>query len=239
MLTRKGAGQTDIERRLRAERPQAPQELLAAVVARIRERPARRTVVRLGLALFTVGAVAVVFASLGGAGYASSAARQVVRKLQTVVQSQPSTRAAVPMSPSQAQYGPVPVPPYPPPRPTTSPEHLHRRPPTPLAAPVGRRRNSGRKWHGRPGQRTGAADRAADRAAPARRRRAASRVRATARRRTATGAELPVTGLSLLLPAGLAILLVGGGSSSGAAAATFPTNQASRTSNEPPTIHHW
>ena len=204
MLTRKGAGQTDIERRLRAERPEAPQELLAAVVARIRERPARRTVVRLGLALSTVGAVAVVFASLGGAGYASSAAHQVVRKLQTVVQSKPSTRAAVPMSPSQAQYGPVPVPPYPPPRPTTSPASSPPPPPNPTPPPPsvvgGTAGGGGTAGQGSPGT-TGSPGTAA-----------AGGVAGESNGQTQNnGSELPFTGLSLLLPAGLAILLVGGG----------------------------
>jgi hypothetical protein len=198
VFTRKGAGETDLERRLRAERPEAPPELVAAAVARIRERPAPRNVVRLGLALSTVGAVAVVFASLGGAGYASSATHQIIRKLETVVQSKSSTREAVPMSPGQAQYGPVPVPPYPPPRPTPPPAPSPPPPPTPPppssggGTPGGGGTAGQGQGQGSPGSSTGVAGANNGQTQP-------------------SGSELPFTGLSLSLPAGLAILLIGGG----------------------------
>jgi hypothetical protein len=194
--------QTDLERRLRSERPEPSPELVAAVAARIPDiPPAARSLRRPALALATVGAVAVVFASLGGVGYASSAARQAVRKIETVVQSKSTTRGAIPLSAGQQQYGPVPVPPYPPPKPTPPPSPTP--PPAPSPPPAGGAGGgtSGGggtqgQGHGQsggsqnPGSTTGVAGQSNGQK---------------------QGSGLPFTGMSLLLPVVLAILLVGGG----------------------------
>jgi hypothetical protein len=136
---------------------------------------------RSAVALATIGAVVVVFASLGGLGYASSATRQVVRRLETVVQSKAATTEALPLSPAEEQSGLGP-------RPTPS-------------LPGG----AGGDTSGRDGREGRGDGRSSGQSAGS----TTGVVGETNGQRKES--ELPFAGVSLLLPVGLAILLVGGG----------------------------
>jgi hypothetical protein len=107
LFSRRGEGGDELERALRSQRPVPRREFVDAVVGRVEaSEPARARFGRLGLALATSGLIVIAFASFGGAGYASSAATQVVRKLEGVVRSQQATHTAAPLSAAEAQYAP-------------------------------------------------------------------------------------------------------------------------------------
>jgi hypothetical protein len=104
---RRAGRESDLERRLRSQRPEARRELVEAVAARVKGgEPARGAFGRLGLGLAATGLMVIVFASFGGVGYASSAASQVARKLESVVRSKPAAHVTRQVSAAQAQYGP-------------------------------------------------------------------------------------------------------------------------------------
>jgi hypothetical protein len=198
-------GQTDVERRLRSERPKAPKELVATIATRIEaDKPARSGYARLGLAFATTGVVVIVFASLGGVSYASSAARQVYKKLETVVQSKPAATTAAPLSAGQAQYGPVPVPPYPPPRSNPPPSPTPPPTPTPFTPPEisgGSSGGGGQSGGGGTNGQSGGVS--SSPGSPG------SGVEGASNGQS--GGELPFTGLSLAVPMLLGVGLIGGG----------------------------
>jgi uncharacterized membrane protein YgcG len=199
--------QSDLERRLRSARPEAPAELVGAIVSRVTPAAAgRRGAMRPALGLATIDVVVAVFAALGGVGYASSAARQVARKLETVVQSKSSTRAAAPLSAGQQQYGPVSVPPYPPPKPASSPPP----PPPPSTNPAPPPPPSGSGGGGASGGGTQGQSHGQSQSGGSQSPGSVTGVAGQGAGQT-QGSGLPFTGLSLLLPVGLAIFLIGGG----------------------------
>jgi hypothetical protein len=82
----------DLERRLRASRPQPAEELVDAVMSRMQPGSrARRRSPRLALAcVVAIGGLAVIGAS-GGVGYAASQAESVAHTLKNAVLDQPSS----------------------------------------------------------------------------------------------------------------------------------------------------
>ncbi len=111
----------DLERELVTARPQAPKELVDAVVGGLQpsRRVSRRS--RLGLGVAVAG-VALIGFGVGG-GYASSSASKSASKESSAIKLDQSARVHRAGSSAAAQYCPpdcfVRVPPYPPPRPTT------------------------------------------------------------------------------------------------------------------------
>lgn len=81
----RGFRHRSLERRLRRERPQPRTELLASIARELggARRPAAG--LRLGFAGALTGALVVMLASVGGIGYAASAAKQAVHAVQRVV----------------------------------------------------------------------------------------------------------------------------------------------------------
>jgi hypothetical protein len=81
----RGFRHRSLERRLRRERPQPRTELLASIARELggARRPTAR--LRLGFAGALTGALVVMLASVGGIGYAASAAKQAVHAVQRVV----------------------------------------------------------------------------------------------------------------------------------------------------------
>jgi hypothetical protein len=81
----RGFRHRSLERRLKRERPRPRTELLASIARELggARRPAAR--LRLGFAGALTGALVVMLASVGGIGYAASAAKQAVNAVQRVV----------------------------------------------------------------------------------------------------------------------------------------------------------
>jgi len=100
-------------------RPTPPDNLVASVVDRIHGSRERRRAARLGAALAAAG-LALVALGAGGAGYAYSSGSASANKTSAVRLHQTGVIKR-PSSASDAQYGPVSVPPYPPPKPTPPP----------------------------------------------------------------------------------------------------------------------
>jgi hypothetical protein len=111
--------QLDLERELRAGRPQPRADFIKALADEVRSRPTpqRRPLGRVGLALALSGLIVVALASFGGVGYASSAARQVVKKVERGAPAKHPR--VVTKSAAQAQYGPF-TPPTPKPKPNAA-----------------------------------------------------------------------------------------------------------------------
>lgn len=111
-----------LERKLRKLRPEARRDFVAMIASNLggpsrNSRPASRRLGRAGIALAVTGLMLVAFASFGGVGYASSAASDAIKKVQTIVHLK-STQAPRGTSAAQAQYAPPPTP-KPKPKPPT------------------------------------------------------------------------------------------------------------------------
>jgi hypothetical protein len=118
---------TDLEHELVRARPTPPDEFVSALTQRLRGRSERSRAARLGAALATAG-LALVALGVGGAGYAYSSGSAQAHKASGVHLNQTAVIKR-PNSSSDAQYGPVPVPPKPTPPKPTPPK------PTPTATP--------------------------------------------------------------------------------------------------------
>ena len=110
----KSPGNAKLERKLRELRPEARRSFVAMLASNLGDpsndaRPASRRLGRAGLALAATGLMLVAFASFGGVGYASSAASDAIKKVQTIVHLK-STQAPRGLSAAQAQYAPPPKP---------------------------------------------------------------------------------------------------------------------------------
>jgi hypothetical protein len=111
-----------LERKLRKLRPEARRDFVAMTASNLGDpssdsRPTSRRLGRAGVALAVTGLMLVAFASFGGVGYASSAASDAIKKVQTIVHLK-STQAPRGTSAAQAQYAPPPTP-KPKPKPPT------------------------------------------------------------------------------------------------------------------------
>jgi hypothetical protein len=91
----------DLERELRASRPQPRVDFAQELAGEVRSRRAteRSPLGRVGLAFALSGLIVVALASFGGIGYASSAASHAVKK-PTVAKARVATKSA-----ASAQYG--------------------------------------------------------------------------------------------------------------------------------------
>jgi len=126
LFLRRSPSNTHLERELRKHRPEARTEFVSSVAEglggrSIVSRPASRRFGRAGVALAITGLMLIAFASFGGVGYASSAASDAIKKVQTIVhlKSSPAPRS---ISAAQAQYAPPPAPPPPAPKPKPKPK---------------------------------------------------------------------------------------------------------------------
>jgi hypothetical protein len=122
----KSPGNAKLERKLRELRPEARRNFVAMIASTLGDpskdaRTASRRLGRAGIALAVTGLMLVAFASFGGVGYASSAASDAIKKVQTIVHLK-STQAPRGTSAAQAQYAPPPTPkPKPKPKPPFKP----------------------------------------------------------------------------------------------------------------------
>jgi hypothetical protein len=90
--------QFNLERELRAGRPQPRADFVESLAAEVRSRPPQRTRIgRVGLAFALSGLIVVALASFGGVGYASSAVSHAVKK--------PAAKEVQVASAASAQYG--------------------------------------------------------------------------------------------------------------------------------------
>jgi hypothetical protein len=99
--------QDELERRLRHERPPAPDSLLGSVVHRIEAtRTRRERSFRLGLAGAVSVGMLVTLGTFGGLGYAASGVRHAVKAaVHVVAPAKPSAGAQPQLSSAAAQYG--------------------------------------------------------------------------------------------------------------------------------------
>lgn len=129
---RQSSQHAKLERELRANRPEARKDFVTMTASRVgvqpgAPRPASHRLGRAGVALAVTGLMLVAFASFGGVGYASSAASDAIKKVQTIVHLN-STQAPRGLSAAQAQYAPPPTP-KPKPKPTPAPKPPFKPPP--------------------------------------------------------------------------------------------------------------
>lgn len=133
-----------LERKLRRLRPEARGDFVAMVASTTASRPASRRLGRAGIAFAVTGLMLVAFASFGGVGYASSAASDAIKKVQTIVHLK-TTQAPRGTSAAQAQYAPPPTP-KPKPKPTPKPKPF--KPPTPQPPSQGGKQGAGLPFTG-------------------------------------------------------------------------------------------
>jgi len=135
-----------LERKLRRLRPEARGDFVAMVASTTASRPASRRLGRAGIAFAVTGLMLVAFASFGGVGYASSAASDAIKKVQTIVHLK-TTQAPRGTSAAQAQYAPPPTPKAKPkPKPTPKPKPF--KPPTPQPPSQGGKQGAGLPFTG-------------------------------------------------------------------------------------------
>lgn len=100
---------SDIEARLRTERPEPPPELIERIVARASPPHARRAPRFAFAALLTVAMLAVL-ASFGGFGYAASSVQQAVSAFKAVISAEetspPLRNFVIGPTAARDQYGP-------------------------------------------------------------------------------------------------------------------------------------
>src|SRR5207249_2304675 len=91
-----------IEDRLRAERPQAPEQFVRAVMRDLGSASPRRHPVRVA-AVFAAGALGLL--AIGGLGYAATYAGQVISVITGSKTIFSTHRVGVPLNAARAQYG--------------------------------------------------------------------------------------------------------------------------------------
>ncbi len=173
----RGAG---LENELLQQRPAARDEFVMALAWRIEARPERSRRRRMGMVSAIAGVALVALGASGGGSYAYSYASRAATKIASAVNLDQSRQIQRPDSSSRAQYGPVPVPPYPPPKPSTpvtTPTPPSTTPTTPFTPPA----KSGGKSPGSKGGTRGSGT-------------------STVSGGPSKGSGLPFTGLSLLVP---------------------------------------
>ena len=118
---------SDLEAHLRIARPRPSSDLVSAITGQLRPGHDRRRSARIGAALAAAGLVLVAFGA-GGAGYAYSSSSTSAHRSAGVHLNQKNVIKR-PSSSSDSQYGPVQVPPYPPPCDCSSPPAASPPPP--------------------------------------------------------------------------------------------------------------
>jgi hypothetical protein len=96
----------ELERRLRAERPQPPGELVDALETRIHDSRYRRPgrVLRTGVAVAVSGGMLAALAGFGGLGYAATGVSHAVKSAVHVVAPAHKSGPATALSSAKAQY---------------------------------------------------------------------------------------------------------------------------------------